>query len=95
MDQDDVLSKISSENTTAHELLSEAMPNAASRFYRTAKNLSRLLDEVREHFPDASYYAASGSLSLLLGESHNKPDQPQQELLAHAAPDLRVEGGDW
>ncbi len=37
MDQDDVLSKISSENTTAHELLSEAMPNAASRFYRTAK----------------------------------------------------------
>ena len=47
MDQDDVLSKISSENTTAHELLSEAMPNAASRFYRTAKNLSRLLDEVR------------------------------------------------
>ena len=36
MDQDDVLSKISSENTTAHELLSEAMPNAASRFYRTA-----------------------------------------------------------
>ncbi|SLX23930.1 Uncharacterised protein [Klebsiella pneumoniae] len=89
MDQDDVLSKISSENTTAHEL------NAASRFYRTAKNLSRLLDEVREHFPDASYYAASGSLSLLLGESHNKHDQPQQELLAHAAPDLRVEGGDW
>ena len=95
MDQDDVLSKISSENTTAHELLSEAMPNAASRFYRTEKNLSRLLDEVREHFPDASYYAASGSLSLLLGESHNKHDQPQQELLAHAAPDLRVEGGDW
>jgi hypothetical protein len=39
MDQDDVLSKISSENTTAHELLSEAMPNAASRFYRTAKPL--------------------------------------------------------
>ncbi len=28
-------------------------------------------------------------------ESHNKHDQPQQELLAHAAPDLRVEGGDW
>ncbi|PCO11956.1 hypothetical protein CP989_25000, partial [Enterobacter hormaechei] len=25
----------------------------------------------------------------------NKHDQPQQELLAHAAPDLRVEGGDW
>lgn len=85
MDQDDVLSKISSENTTAHELLSEAMPNAASRFYRTAKNLSRLLDEVREHFPDASYYAASGSLCLLLGESHNKHDQPQQELLNSCA----------
>lgn len=95
MDQDDVLSKISSENTTAHELLSESYAKRNLSILPDRKNLSRLLDEVREHFPDASYYAASGSLSLLLGESHNKHDQPQQELLAHAAPDLRVEGGDW
>lgn len=95
MDQNQVLDAINNTDATAHELLCEAMPNAASRFYRTTKNLSRLLDEVREHFPDATYYAASGTLCLLLGESHSKADVAQQELLAHAAPGLRVEGGDW
>ncbi len=30
---------------------------------------------------------------LTAGESHSKSDVAQQELLAHAAPGLRVEGG--
>ena len=37
MDRDYVLSKISSENTTAHELLSETYAKRTSRFYRTQK----------------------------------------------------------
>ncbi len=95
MREEQALEVINSGENTAHELLSEVMPNAASRFYRTAKTLNKLLEEVREHFPDATYYSASGTLCLMIGRSHGDNERAQQELVAHVAPKLNIEGGDW
>lgn len=38
---------------TAYGLLLDAMPGVASRFNRLQSNMATLLDDVREHFPDA------------------------------------------
>ncbi|EAO4434094.1 hypothetical protein D3P00_17455 [Escherichia coli] len=69
--------------------------DAARRFYRLTQSMHTLLGEVREHFPDAMFYSANGKVSLLLGSSHNKHDQPMQEMVAVSATQLHIEGGDW
>lgn len=95
MRQEEVLEIIESGKETASGLLYDAMPTASRRFHRAAQTLEKLLKEVQEHFPDASYYSASGSFCLLLGDSHGDGEIAQQELLAHTAVGLTVEGGDW
>jgi hypothetical protein len=93
VDQNQVLDAINNDDVTAHELLSEAMPNAASRFYRTAKispdswmkftSISRM-HRIMPHPARYAYCWGRAIASLIVA---------QQELLAHAAPGLRVEGG--
>ena len=46
-------------------------------------------------FPDATYYSASGTLCLMLGDSHDDRDQPQQKLVAATGVGIVVDGGDW
>lgn len=76
MDEQEILRVINGRDIDATDLLEEAMPNAARRFYRLTKSLNKLLQEVREHFPDAMYYSASGTVSLLLGSSQDNNDHP-------------------
>jgi len=94
MNEDKVLSHILS-GDEAMGLLNDAMPTAARRIYRLMQSMHTLLEEVREHFPDAMFYSANGTVSLLLGSSHNKHDQPVREMLAVSATKLHNEGGDW
>lgn len=55
----------------------------AARFKRLDKALVTLLADVREVFPDAQYYTASGGFNLMLGSPHDaKGINPQAELLA-------------
>ncbi|EAQ2326339.1 hypothetical protein E3J31_08270 [Salmonella enterica] len=91
MDEQDVLRVINGREIDASDLLEEAMPNAA----RLTNSMNKLLQEVREHFPDALYYSASGTVSLLLGSSHDNNDHPVREMVAVTSPDLNIEGGDW
>jgi len=95
MDEHEILHVINDRDINASDLLQEAMPNAARRFYRLTNSMNKLLQEVREHFPDAKYYSASGTVSLLLGSSHDKNDNPVREMVAVTSPDLNIEGGDW
>lgn len=95
MNQKEALEIIRSGENTAHGLLYDVMPTASTRFHRLSGQLAKLMDEINRHFPDASFYSASGSFCLLLGDSHDEGEQPQQDLLAHTAVSLYIEGGDW
>lgn len=57
-------------------------PSIARRFKSIDRTLIKLLDDVREVFPDAEYYTASGGFSLLLGSSHGDDLRGQQQLSA-------------
>ena len=65
----------------AQALLLAAMPAARRRFKAVDRAIISLLADVRAHFPDATYYTASGGFNLLLGRSHgesvNAPAQQQ------------------
>ncbi len=67
---------------TASGLLDEADTNYARRFRRLDTAIVKLLADVRGHFPDATYYTASGGFHLLLGHSHRGYGIPQSELVA-------------
>lgn len=93
IDEDKVLSYVNSGD--GGDLLENAMPTAARRFYRLTQSMHTLPKEVREHFHDALFYSANGKVSLLLGCSHNKYEQPMQKMVAVSATQLHIEGGDW
>jgi hypothetical protein len=79
---------------SAYYLLYEKDPKIIIKFKKLTYDLIKLLDETKKHFPDATYYTASGGLSLLLGNSHNNDNyQPQEELEAISA-DSRLIIGD-
>lgn len=98
MTEEDVLGAID-EGETAKELLDSVDPNYAKRFKRLNTALAKLLDEVREYFPNAQYYSPNDGMVLLLGNSHATDDgqPPQQQLVAASsdALDGRLSGGDW
>jgi len=80
----------------ADEILQVRMPNASRRFKSVVRSMRKLLDDVREHFPDAEYYTSGGDgFSLLLGRSHGDDEHAQQELAALDAGMVLVGGGDW
>lgn len=67
----------------ARRLLLDKMPSAARRFSAVDRSLRKLLADVRQSFPDAEYYTASGGFTLMLGKPHNDRGlRPQQQLIA-------------
>jgi len=98
MTEEDVLGAIN-EGQTAKELLDSVDPNYAKRFKRLNTALAKLLDEVRESFPDANYYSPNDGMVLLLGDSHTggAVGNAQQELVAVFSDALcsGLSGGDW
>lgn len=97
MDTEQLKQHIADEDVSAYELLSNVMPTAASRFYRATNSLSKLLEEVRKHYPEVHFYTAGGNgFALILGDTHSGTDEsPNQELSALMAPRLTCQGGDW
>lgn len=82
MTEEECLAEINNGATDARELLDEAMPSAARRFKAIDRAIVKLLADVKDHFPDAEYYTASGGFHLLLGSSHSAHLEGQQELTA-------------
>lgn len=96
--QEKVLLRIAN-GEDAEDILKEKYPTAGKRFMNAAKNLRKILDEVKREFPDAQYYTASGGLKLLLGNPHagaGCEGRAQPELIAESASHIIVIGdGDF
>lgn len=82
LSQEDVLEIIESGEDSAYGILHDADPKLIARFNRLDKSMSKLLEDVKVHFPDATYYTASGGFNLLLGAPHDANENPQQDLIA-------------
>ncbi|MCO9048782.1 hypothetical protein [Acinetobacter sp. UC24323] len=95
----EVLAVLAEGKLDASDLLYTANPNFEKRFMRLNTALAKLLDEVREYFPDANYYSPNDGMALLLGDSHaSRHGEPsQKELVAIYSDALvgRLSGGDW
>lgn len=68
---DDVMRLIREEGVEPLELLLERVPTAERRFKRICTEMKNLLKDVRQDFPDAEFYTASGGFNLLLAKSHH------------------------
>lgn len=68
MNTKELIERIDGNQYEAYRLLDEKCPNIERRFKRLTKALAALLDEVKQEYPDANYYTASGGFNLLLGE---------------------------
>lgn len=66
----------------ANRLLDELLPKHRAKLKRVDKQIINILAEIREVFPDAEYYTASGGFNLMLGKSHNHKHAPQQQRMA-------------
>lgn len=55
----------------ASDLLDELNPNLNSRFQRACHSLAKIVDEIREVYPDANIYLSDEVLSLTLGFAFN------------------------
>ncbi|WP_312056876.1 hypothetical protein [Acinetobacter courvalinii] len=97
--EEDVLNIIAEGEMDANDLLNSIDPNFEKRFKRLNRALAKLLDEVRETFPEATYYSPNDGLVLLLGSSHdaNNNDRAQRNLVAAESTALCcvLSGGDW
>jgi hypothetical protein len=60
----------SGEFADAEEFLLAVMPEAEKEFQKVDKALVEFLKKVKQHFPNAQYYTASGGFHLLIGPSH-------------------------
>ena len=92
--QEQALSQIN-DGISARELLKNANPNYQRRFFRLCTTMTNLLHDVRQDFPDAEYYTASGGFNLLIGKSHDRDGRQQQDLEALGGIGVEVGDGDY
>lgn len=97
--QDEALDLIAEGDTDAYDLLTDADPKFSARFKRIDKSIVKLLADVKQHFPDATYYTASGGFNLMLGDSHgeyhNGCDGSAQAQLIAMSGRARIGDGDF
>ncbi|CAH6085303.1 MULTISPECIES: hypothetical protein [Citrobacter] len=91
MNTEELLEHIGGDYCVAYNLLDEKCPNVERRFKRLTKALAALLDEIKQEFPDACYYTASGGFNLLLGDS----DAGSKMVALSASHYLSVGDGDF
>lgn len=94
LSQEDVLEIIASGKDSAYGILYVADPKLIDRFEKVDKAMSKLLNDVKKHFPDAEYYTASGGFNLLLGAPHSDEGKAQVELVACSG-DTSIADGDF
>ena len=83
--------------TDASELFNELLPKHTAKLKRLDARIAAILDEIREVFPDAEYYTASGGFNLLLGSSHSddRYTTPQYQRQAWNGTKAAIGDGDW
>lgn len=87
----------------SEELLRNINPNLKSRFQRACNNLAKIVDEVREVYPDANIYLSDEVLSLTLGFAFNGNtaddyyQHSNSQLVACESHKLlgKIDSGDW
>ncbi|KOC58564.1 hypothetical protein WH47_09458 [Habropoda laboriosa] len=83
----------------ALHLLNDLNPKLKGRFLRACNSLAKVVDEVREFYPDANIYLTNDVPNLLLGHPNAGQGQglPQFEVVACSSNNLirRIDGGDW
>lgn len=82
MTESTCLDAVNNGDETASELLTIANPKFRARFKRVDAAIVKLINDVQEYFPDAQYYTASGGFHLMLGSSHDRHGNGQQQLIA-------------
>lgn len=95
MNEKEVLAAIN-EGDSAYGILIEHSPKIERKFNRLCKSIIGLLDEIKEDFPDANYYTASGGFNLLLGQSHSDMTNiSRAELVALSGTGVHIGDGDF
>ena len=80
----------------SYRLLDKCLPKMRAKLNRLDKRIIDVLEEVREVFPDAEYYTASGGFTLVLGETHDdsRYASPQNQRSAWGG-SASIGDGDW
>jgi hypothetical protein len=77
----------------AYSLLSSKIPGIIKKLDKLDKKLISILEEIREVFPDAQYYTASGGFNVVLGATHD--DEVSQEQRSAWGGHATIGDGDW
>ena len=93
--EEDCLRIIDSGEDTAYGLLVDNLPRIDRKFDRVDKAIRDLLAEVRQVFPDAQYYTASGGFHLLLGCPHSATSGLAQHQLTAVSGRASIGDGDY
>lgn len=104
MDTQQVSDYVNNIKIPAPQLLSEIDPNLSKRFQRALNGLDKLINEIREHYPDACYYVNDDQVNLMLGRSHTNiycgdslKSIPNRHLVADCSSKLigKIGGDGW
>jgi len=81
----------------AYSLLSSKIPGIVKKLDKLDKKLISILEEIREVFPDAQYYTASGGFNVVLGAIHDDStsDLESQEQRSAWGGHATIGDGDW
>jgi hypothetical protein len=79
----------------AYGLFREVLPGYDKKLDRLDKRIAKLLAEIREVFPDAEYYTASGGFNLVLGCTHEGPGEQEQQQRTAWGGSAEIGDGDW
>lgn len=90
------------EDVSAEDLLNQLNPKLKSRFNRAITSLRKVVEEIREEYPDAQIYVDNDNVNLMLGETHTSVDadriaSPNDQLSAVHNTTLNgiIGGGGW
>ena len=85
------------ENDTncADSLLDEMLPKHRAKLASLDKRIMKVLAEIKEVFPDAQYYTASGGFTLVLGCTHDDIGAAAQQHRSAWGGFAQIGDGDW
>lgn len=79
----------------ARGALLSAVPDAERRFERCCRGLEKLLKDVNEHFPDAEFFVAGDTLTLILGyDDRDRMVERDANTALTFRSCMRISGGD-
>jgi hypothetical protein len=85
------------DETNASYLFESMLPKHKAKLNKLDKQLIKVLSEIKEVFPDAQYYTASGGFTLVLGSTHDntKWGEPSQQQRSAWGGHASIGDGDW